>query len=93
MQSVFWNSAFYGVKASELNCERNALTIADQMTLAAQLGPISGIRSCPRPPKQLSRNSYLQYNSTRPFNLPVARQPVQQNEMYQLPDARLLPVA
>jgi len=37
---------------SELNCERNALTIADQMTLAAQLGPISGIRSCLRDGKR-----------------------------------------
>jgi hypothetical protein len=35
----------------ELDCQRNALTIADQMTLAAQLRPISGIRACMRPPK------------------------------------------
>jgi hypothetical protein len=35
----------------ELDGEWNATTVADQMALAAQLGPVSGIRSCLDPPK------------------------------------------
>jgi hypothetical protein len=35
----------------ELDCERNPLAIADQMTFAAQLGPVGWIRTCLCPPK------------------------------------------
>ena len=35
----------------QLNGERNPTTVADQMALAAQLGPVGGIRSRLQPPK------------------------------------------
>ena len=35
----------------ELDGQRNSVSVADQMTFAAQLGPVSGIRSCLTPPK------------------------------------------
>jgi hypothetical protein len=39
------------VGAGEMDDERNALTIADQMTLATRFGSISGIRTGLRPPQ------------------------------------------
>jgi hypothetical protein len=39
------------VGPSELNGERNPATVADQIALAAQLGPISRVRSRLQPPK------------------------------------------
>lgn len=39
------------VGSGELNGERNPATVADQMTFAAQFGPIGGIRSRLLPPK------------------------------------------
>ena len=37
--------------SGQLNSERNPATVANQMTLAAQLGPVSRIRPRLRPPK------------------------------------------
>ncbi len=36
---------------SELNSQRDSVTVADQMTLAAELGPIGGTRTGLLPPK------------------------------------------
>jgi hypothetical protein len=35
----------------ELDCQRNALTVANQMTLAARLGSVGGVGTCLEPPK------------------------------------------
>lgn len=80
------------VGASQANRERHGPPVADQMTLAPALGPISGIwtglvtavdradgNNCPRPP--------------RPINLVGAREPVQQRKVHQIPNARPLPIA
>ena len=39
------------IGAGQLDCKRNSSAIADEMTLTALLGSISGIRACLRPPK------------------------------------------
>lgn len=39
------------IGTGELDSEWNSASIANQMTLAAQLCPVSWIRSCLRPPK------------------------------------------
>ena len=39
------------VGCGQLNGERNPATVADQMALAAKLGPVGGIRSRLQPPK------------------------------------------
>ena len=39
------------IGSGQLNNERNPATVADQMTFAAQLGPVGGIRSGLQPPK------------------------------------------
>ena len=39
------------IGSGQLNSERNPATVANQMTLAAQLGPVSRIRPRLRPPK------------------------------------------
>ena len=36
---------------SELDGQRNSASVANQMTLAAQLGPVGGIGTCLKPPK------------------------------------------
>jgi hypothetical protein len=39
------------IGAGQLNGERKAPSVIDQMTFAAQLGPVSRVRSCLPPPK------------------------------------------
>ena len=39
------------IGSGQLNGERNSPSVADQMALAAQLGPISRVRSRLQPPK------------------------------------------
>ena len=39
------------IGSGQLNSERNPASVADQMTFAAQLGPVGGIRACLHPPK------------------------------------------
>ena len=39
------------IGSGQLNGERNSPCVADQMTFAAQLGPVSRVRSCLPPPK------------------------------------------
>jgi hypothetical protein len=39
------------IGARELDGERNTKTVANQMTLAAEFGPVGRIRTCLRPPK------------------------------------------
>ena len=38
------------IGSGQLNSERNPATVADQMTFAAELGPVGWIRTCLRPP-------------------------------------------
>jgi hypothetical protein len=45
--------AIVAIGPCELDCQWNALTIADQMTLAAELGTVSWIRACLRPPPKM----------------------------------------
>jgi hypothetical protein len=76
----------------KLNDQRNSAPVANQMTLAAQLRPLSCIRTCLRPPKNCPHGTAV-HNCSRPIFLTVAGQPIQQREEDQLPDACLLPVA
>jgi hypothetical protein len=39
------------IGSRELDCEWNPTTVADQMTLAAKLSSVGGVRSCLDPPK------------------------------------------
>ena len=49
----YWQSLLrvVAVGSGQFNCEGNTATVADQMALAAQLGPVGGIRSRLQPPK------------------------------------------
>ena len=78
--------------AGELNGQRNAATIADQMTLAAELRPIGRIRTSLLPPK----TALIELPSTMARDqsiLSTASEPIQNYKMDQLPDSCFLPVA
>jgi hypothetical protein len=70
----------------------HATPVANQMTLAPALGPIGGIR-----PGLVSRTHRPHratiHDRSRPINLVITSQPVQQGEVHQIPNAGLLPVA
>ena len=80
------------IGAGELDGQRNSMSVAYYMTLAAELRSISGVGACYEAPKNCSHGTSI-HDGARPVDLSVTGQPVQQNEMEQLPDTTLLPVA
>jgi len=78
--------------AGQTHGERHASAVANQMALAPALGPIGGIRTslvtamhCP--------DGTTVHDRPGPINLIVAREPIQQRKVDQIPHPRLLPVA
>src|SRR5262245_56499586 len=72
--------------------ERDALSIANQMTLAPPLGAIRGIwtglRSAEHGPDRAAVN-----NRSGPIDVAFAGEPIQEREVQQIPDSFRLPVA
>jgi len=66
--------------------------MANHMALTTELGPVGRIETGLRPPKTAGTEP-LSTTAREPFTPDVGRQPVQQREVDQLPDACLLPVA
>ena len=72
--------------------QRHAPPVADQMTLAPALGPISGIWTGLLATVDRADGTTV-HDRPRPINLVGAREPVQQRKMHQIPNARPLPIA
>ena len=64
----------------------------DQMTLAPAFGPIGGIWTGLVTPVHRADGTTV-YDRPRPINLVVAREPIQQRKVDQIPHARQLPIA
>ena len=80
------------VRAGQANREWHAAPVADQMALAPALGPVGGIR--PSLVTAVHRaDGTTVHDRPRPINPVVARKPIQERKMDQIPHARLLPVA
>ncbi len=80
------------VRAGQANRERHAPPVADQMALAPALGPIGGIRTGLVTAVHRADGTTV-HDRPRPINLVVAREPIQQRKVDQIPHARLLPIA
>jgi hypothetical protein len=79
------------IRAGQANRERHAPPVADQVPLAPALRPVGGIGP------GLITTVYRADRTTvhdcpRPINLVVAREPIQEREVDQIPHARLLPI-
>ena len=71
---------------------RFASPVANQMTLAAALGPIGRVRTGLVPTMHLADGTTVN-DRTRPINLVVAREPIQQRKVDEIPYARPVPIA
>jgi hypothetical protein len=80
------------VGAGQANRERRAPPVADQMTLAPALGPISGIWTGLVTAADRADGATV-HDRPRPINLVGAREPVQERKVHQIPNARPLPIA
>ena len=80
------------VGAGQSNRERHTSPVADQMTLAPALGPISGIWTGLVTAVDGPDGTTV-HDRPRPVNLIGACQPIQQRKVHQIPNARPLPIA
>ena len=80
------------VRAGQANRERHAPPVANQMALAPALGPIGGIRTGLVTTVHRADGTTV-HDRPRPINPVVAREPIQERKVDQIPHARLLPVA
>ena len=80
------------VGCREFDCQRNAVTIANQTALATPLSPISRDLAQSAAPKNCAHRIAVD-DSTRPVDLTITRKPVQQCGMDEIPNSILLPVA
>src|SRR5262249_6335279 len=72
--------------------ERHASRVTNQMTLAPSLGAIRRIWTGPRTAVHSPGRAAV-HNRSGPIDVTVARKPIQEREVHQIPDAFLLPVA
>jgi hypothetical protein len=80
------------IGAGQADGEGHALRVANQMTLASALGPIRRIRTCLVTAVHRADATTV-HDGPRPINLVVAREPIQERIVDQIPHPRLLPVA
>ena len=80
------------IRAGQTHGERHASPVAKQMALASALGPISWIRPSLVPAVHRADGTTV-HDRPGPINLIVAREPIQQRKVDQIPHPRLLPVA
>jgi hypothetical protein len=79
------------VRAGEADGEGHATSIAYQMTLAPAFGPIGGIRPGLIATKHRAHGTTI-HDGSRPIDLVVASQPIQQRKVDQIPYAQPLSV-
>jgi hypothetical protein len=79
------------VRAGQAHCERYAAPVTNQMALAPPLGPIGGIRTGLVTAVHRADATTV-HDRARPIDLVIAREPIQQRKVDQIPHASLLPV-
>ena len=80
------------VRAGQAHRERHAPTVAYQMALAPPLGPIGGIRTSMVTTMHCADGTAV-HDRSRPINLILSSEPIQQREVNEIPHARSLPIA
>ena len=80
------------IRAGQTHGERYASTVANQMALAPALGPIGGVRTCLVTAMHRADGTTV-HDRSRPINLIVSSEPIQQREVNEIPHARALPIA
>ena len=78
------------IRAGQTNGERHASPVANQMALAPALGPIGGIWPGPVTPAHHADGTAV-HDRSRPINLVIASEPIQQRKVNQIPDTFLVP--
>ena len=76
----------------QAHCERNAVSIANQMALAPSLGAIRGIWTGLRATVHRTDRAAIN-NRSGPIDVAFAGEPIQEREVHQIPDSVRLPVA
>ena len=80
------------IRAGQTHGERHASPVANQMALAPALGPIGGIRTSLVTAMHRADGTTV-HDRSRPINLIVSSEPIQQREVNEIPHARSLPIA
>jgi len=80
------------IRAGETYGERHASPVANQMTLAPALGPIGRVRTSLVTAMHRADGTTV-HDRSRPINLIVSSEPIQQREVNEIPHAGSLPIA
>ena len=80
------------IRAGQTHGERHASPVANQMALAPALGPIGRVRTSLVTAMHRADGTTV-HDRSRPINLIVSSEPIQQREMNEIPHARSLPIA
>ena len=80
------------IRAGETYGERHASPVANQMALAPPLRPIGRVRTSLVTAMYRADGTAV-HNRSRPINLIVSSEPIQQREVNEIPHARSLPIA
>ena len=80
------------IRAGETHGERHASPVANQMALAPALGPIGRVRTSLVTAMHGAAGTTV-HDRSRPINLIVSSEPIQQREVNEIPHARSLPIA
>ena len=80
------------IRAGQTHGERHASPVANQMTLAPALGPIGRVRTSLVTAMHGADGTTV-HDRSRPINLIVSSEPIQQREVNEIPHARSLPIA
>ena len=80
------------IRAGQTHGERHASPVANQMALAPALRPIGGIRTSMVTTMHCADGTAV-HDRSRPINLILSSEPIQQREVNEIPRARSLPIA
>ena len=80
------------IRAGQTHGERHASPVANQMALAPALRPIGGIRTSMVTTMHRADGTAV-HDRSRPINLIVSSEPIQQREVNEIPHAPSLPIA
>jgi hypothetical protein len=80
------------IRAGETYGERHASPVANEMTLAPALAPIGRVRTSLVTAMHGADGTTV-HDRSRPINLIVSSEPIQQREVNEIPHARSLPIA
>ena len=80
------------IRGGQTHRERHASTVANQMALAPALGAIGGVRTCLVTAMHRADGTTV-HDRSRPIDLIVSSEPIQQREVDEIPHAPSLPIA